>query len=166
MASREDMKLSLLIRGGTLIDGTKRPRVDTDIGIANDQVVFIGDASQLSADRVIDASGKIVAPGFIDSHTHDDAALLLDPLMPAKISQGVTSVVTGNCGVSTAPLAKHAQRPMPLSLIASRELHDAAAFADFAGYLAALEQSPASVNVIPMVGHTTLRVSTMDALDR
>jgi N-acyl-D-amino-acid deacylase len=166
MASREDLKLSILIRGGTLIDGTKRPQVDADIGIANGEVVFIGDASQLSADHVIDAAGKIVAPGFIDSHTHDDAALLLDPLMLPKISQGVTSVVTGNCGVSTAPLAEHAARPMPLSLIASREFHDGASFPDFADYLAALEQSPASVNVIPMVGHTTLRVSTMDDLDR
>ncbi len=166
MAAPKDMKLSILIRGGTLIDGTKRPRVDADIGIVDDQVVFIGNASQLSADHVIDAAGKIVTPGFIDSHTHDDAALLLDPLMLTKISQGVTSVVTGNCGVSTAPLAARAQRPMPLSLIASRESHDAATFPDFAGYLAALEGSPASVNVIPMVGHTTLRVSTMDALDR
>ncbi|WP_240324734.1 N-acyl-D-amino-acid deacylase family protein [Trinickia diaoshuihuensis] len=160
------MKLSILIRGATLIDGTKRPRVDADVGIDGDQIVFIGDASRLTADRVIDASGKILAPGFIDSHTHDDAALLLDPLMLAKVSQGVTSVVTGNCGVSTAPLADHAPRPMPLSLIASRELHGGASFPDFAGYLGALERSPASVNVIPMVGHTTLRVSAMDALDR
>ncbi|MGN6319344.1 N-acyl-D-amino-acid deacylase family protein [Trinickia sp.] len=166
MAAQVDTKLSLLIRGGTLIDGTKRARVDADIGIAGDQVVFIGDASHLSADRVIDASGKIVAPGFIDSHTHDDAALLLDPLMLAKVSQGVTSVVTGNCGVSTAPLADHVPRPMPLSLIASRESHEGASFPHFAGYLAALDRSPASVNVIPMVGHTTLRVSAMDALDR
>jgi N-acyl-D-amino-acid deacylase len=166
MAAQVNAQLSLLIRGGTLIDGTKRPRVDADIGIVGDNVVFVGDASNLPADRIIDASGKIVAPGFIDSHTHDDAALLLDPLMLAKISQGVTSVVTGNCGVSTAPLADHMPRPMPLSLIASRELHSGASFPNFAGYLTALDRSPASVNVIPLVGHTTLRVSAMDDLDR
>jgi N-acyl-D-amino-acid deacylase len=166
MTQRKDFKLDTLIRGGTLIDGTKRPRYDSDVGIAGGEVVFIGDASHLSAERVIDALGKIVAPGFIDSHTHDDAALLLDPQMMPKISQGVTSVVTGNCGVSTAPLTSGAKRPMPLSLIASREFHEAATFARFDSYLTALEQSPASVNVIPMVGHTTLRVSTMDALDR
>ncbi|MGV7242360.1 N-acyl-D-amino-acid deacylase family protein [Caballeronia sp. M23-90] len=166
MTLRERQNFDILIRGGTLIDGTKRPRCDLDVGIAGDKVVFIGDASHLSANQVIDASGKIVAPGFIDSHSHDDAALLLDPAMMPKITQGVTSVVTGNCGISTAPLARKAERPMPLSLIASRESHEAANFSYFGDYLAALERSPASVNVIPMVGHTTLRVSTMDELDR
>lgn len=153
----------LLIRGGTVIDGTKAPRFEADIGIVDGSVAAIGRLEGHGADKTIDATGLIVAPGFIDSHTHDDQAVLSQALMPFKISQGVTTVITGNCGISAAPLRADMELPMPLNLI------DAPAkgrFATFAAYLDALRDTPSSVNVAAMVGHSTLRGVTMSDLDR
>ena len=153
----------LLIRGGTVIDGTKAPRHDADIGIRDGRIVAIGDLAHATADRVLDAGGRIVAPGFIDSHTHDDQAVLSQPDLRFKVSQGVTTVVAGNCGISAAPLRADMDLPMPLSLIdAPRD----ARHATFASYFDALRAQPASVNVAAMVGHSTLRAAVMADLDR
>src|SRR5437899_9725290 len=94
-----------ILRGGTVIDGTGATRFVADVAIAGDRIAAVGDIPRASEAREIDASGCIVAPGFIDVHTHDDRALLAAPDMAAKASQGVTTVVTGNCGVSLAPLS-------------------------------------------------------------
>jgi N-acyl-D-amino-acid deacylase len=94
----------LLIQGGTVIDGTRAPRFDADVGLRDGLIVAIGDLGGHPAVQVLDARGCIVAPGFIDAHTHDDQALLRQPEMAFKVSQGVTTVVTGNCGISAAPL--------------------------------------------------------------
>jgi len=153
----------LLIRGGTVIDGTRAPRFAADIGVTGDRIAAIGDLSACTAGRTLDAAGRIVAPGFIDSHTHDDQAVLSQPEMPFKVSQGVTTVIAGNCGISAAPLRADMELPMPLSLI------DAPAegrFGSFAAYLDALRAAPSAVNVAAMVGHSTLRAVTMAALDR
>ncbi|SAL62350.1 N-acyl-D-amino-acid deacylase [Caballeronia udeis] len=166
MINQDADLFDLIIRGGTVIDGTRRPRFDADVGIRNGRIAEIGDLRARSAAKIIDATGKIVAPGFIDSHTHDDSAVLFDPQMICKISQGVTTVVTGNCGISLAPLSPDAPRPMPLSLLTDDEHAPRAAFSRFADYLDAVRRSPSSVNVAAMVGHTTLRVMTMDSLDR
>ena len=109
----------LLIRGGTVIDGTKAPRFDADVGITGGRIAAIGKLAGHTADRTLDATGRIVAPGFIDSHTHDDQAVLSQAQMPFKVSQGVTTVVAGNCGISAAPLRADMDLPMPLSLIGS-----------------------------------------------
>lgn len=153
----------LLIRRGTVIDGTKAPRFDADIGITAGRISAIGDLSLHSATEVIDASGRIVAPGFIDSHTHDDQALLAQGDMSFKVSQGVTTVIAGNCGISAAPLRPDMELPPPLNLLNSPK---EGRFSTFAAYLQALRQTPASVNVAAMVGHSTLRAVTMTDLDR
>jgi N-acyl-D-amino-acid deacylase len=153
----------LLIRGGSVIDGTRAPRFDADVGIVDGRIAAIGDLAGATADLALDATGRIVAPGFIDSHTHDDQAVLSQSAMPFKVSQGVTTVVTGNCGISAAPLRADMDLPMPLNLI------DAPAegrFTTFAAYLDALRATPSSVNVAAMVGHSTLRGLTMSELDR
>lgn len=152
----------LVIRGGTVIDGTRRPRFDADVGIIGDRIVAVGDLSQAIGKHSFDARGRIVAPGFIDSHTHDDYAVLVNPDLPFKISQGVTTVVTGNCGVSLAPLRDGDPTPAPLNLLG----HSEERYGTFKQYVNALRASPGAVNVVPMVGHTNLRIMAMDDLGR
>jgi len=161
----------LLIRGGTVIDGTGGPRFDADVGVREGRIVFVGDASALPggggpATRIVDATGLVVAPGFIDAHTHDDRALLSSPDMVAKVSQGVTTVITGNCGVSIAPTGGGLPRPTPPPLDLLDLEGDWFRFPTFAAYLAALEAAPAAINAAPLVGHTTLRLAVMDEVDR
>src|SRR5438105_1262595 len=93
-----------ILRGGDVIDGSGRMRRRADVAIAGDRIAAMGDVDRVAGAREIDVSGRIVAPGFIDVHTHDDRALFATPAMAAKASQGVTTVVTGNCGISLAPL--------------------------------------------------------------
>ena len=167
-------EFDLLIRGGTVIDGTGAPRFDADVGVRGGRIVFVGDAATLpgqsgpgaGATRVVDAGGLVVAPGFIDAHTHDDRALLSSPEMLPKVSQGVTTVITGNCGVSIAPTAGGLERPTPPPLDLLDVEGDWFRFPTFAAYLSALEASPAAINTAPMVGHTTLRLAVMDRVDR
>src|ERR1700727_3848047 len=117
MTDQTGRPFDIIIRGGTIIDGTRQPRLEADVGIRDGFIAAIGDLSEAQAPITLEAGGKIVAPGFIDSHTHDDHAVLADPDMIFKISQGVTTVVTGNCGISLAPLKPELPRPMPQSLL-------------------------------------------------
>jgi N-acyl-D-amino-acid deacylase len=159
-------RYSLLIRNGTVIDGTRAPRYAADVAIQDGRIAAIGKLGKVGADAEIDASGKIVAPGFIDAHTHDDRLLLSAPDMAPKASQGVTTVVAGNCGVSLAPAPKGMSRPVtpPLDLL------DAEGgwfrFPTFAAYVKELRAHPAATNCALLVGHTSLRVQTMDNLER
>src|SRR5215472_18606741 len=132
-----------ILRGGEVIDGGGRPRRRADVAIAGDRIVGIGDIGKAVGAREIDVSDQIVAPGFIDVHTHDDRALFATPEMAAKASQGVTTVITGNCGISLAPLALDDEPPPPLDLIGAAADYRHARFAD---YFAALDQTPAALN--------------------
>jgi N-acyl-D-amino-acid deacylase len=154
----------IILRGGEIIDGSGKPRFRADVAIAGDRIAEVGEVGKIAGAREIDVSGKIVAPGFIDVHTHDDRALFATPEMAAKASQGVTTVVTGNCGISLAPLTPgHAPPPPPLDLIG--EIGDYR-YPRFAHYFTALDDAPAALNAACLVGHSTLRVGAMSALDR
>lgn len=155
--------MDLILRNATIVDGTGAPRFAGDIGIAGDRIARIGALTGVSAACEIDLGGLVAAPGFIDTHTHDDAAVLRSPHMAAKISQGVTTIVTGNCGLSLAPHRADRDVPQPLDILGDRA---AFAFASFADYLAAVEAAPPAVNVAALVGHTSLRVDAMDDLSR
>lgn len=98
------MPHDLVLRQATVISGDGSPRFEADIAVTGDRITAIGRLDGVKGAREIDAKAKIVAPGFIDVHTHDDGALLAPQGMDAKISQGVTTVIAGNCGVSLAPL--------------------------------------------------------------
>lgn len=160
------MTYTFLIRNAVIVDGTGTPRYRGDVGLDGARIAKIGDLATATAQHEIDATGKVLAPGFIDAHTHDDRILLSQGEMTAKVSQGVTSVVAGNCGISLAPMPIPVPNPVtpPLDLLDSSG--DWYRFRSFADYIAALNDSPAAVNCAHLVGHTTLRAITMDALDR
>ncbi|MEO8858310.1 MAG: D-aminoacylase [Burkholderiaceae bacterium] len=152
--------LDLIIEGGTVIDGSGGPRRNADVGIVEGLIAEVGDLHARATHRRHDARGLIVAPGFIDAHTHDDRLLLEDSLDPhPKLSQGVTTVITGNCGISLAPLLWHdtAPPPAPLNLLGRDGWH----FDRFRDYLNALDRHGPALNAACLVGHTTLRVRHM-----
>jgi N-acyl-D-amino-acid deacylase len=151
----------LVIRHGTLIDGSNGPRRLADVAIHQGRIVEVG-ASVGRGCEEIDASGRIVAPGFIDSHTHDDLALLFEPAMTFKLSQGVTTCVCGNCGVSPAPLPE-GELPEPLNLVSPP---GRPRFQRSGEFLDALRDTRAAVNSVPLLGHSALRASVMDRTDR
>jgi N-acyl-D-amino-acid deacylase len=153
----------LVIRGALLIDGSGMAGVHGDLAVKDDRIVAMGDLSRIKGGRDLQANGLALAPGFIDTHTHDDRALLSDPLMSCKTSQGVTTVITGNCGISLAPLSIGRYPPPPLDIIA-REAKQF--FATFDDYLSALDRDPPALNAACQVGHTTLRAGAMDRFDR
>jgi N-acyl-D-amino-acid deacylase len=155
------MSFDLLLRGATIFDGSGAPRRPGDIAVQGARIAAAGDLAGATAAKVIDLDGLAVAPGFIDVHTHDDRLLLADPSMAPKASQGVTTVVVGNCGISLAPLGNYAAVP-PLNLVANGGQR----FDSFTAYFVALEAQPPAINCAALIGHTTLRAVTMSDLDR
>ena len=152
----------LLLRGGMVIDGTGAPRRFADVAVDGDRISAVGRLDAMRGAREVDATGLVVSPGFIDTHTHDDRAVLSDPGMACKVSQGVTTVVTGNCGVSLAPLSGR-EPPPPLNLLGGEDWYR---FPTFAAYREELEGSPPALNVAMQLGHSALRAQVMDGLDR
>lgn len=156
----------ILIRNATIIDGTGGERFAGDIGIAGDRIARMGDLRDARGEHEINASGRVAAPGFIDAHTHDDRILLSAGEMAPKVSQGVTTVVGGNCGISLAPMPRPVDRPVTPPLDLLDDSGDWYRYRTFGDYLEALRQQPASTNCAMLVGHTTLRAITMDDLGR
>ena len=159
-------QFDLLIRGAMLLDGSGRPGWQADLAVAAGKIVAIGDLSapDVRAATELNAHGLVLAPGFIDVHTHDDLEVLRNPQLLAKLSQGVTTVITGNCGISAAPVTlRSAIVPDPMNLLGQSVDFSYPAFADYA---AAVDAAQPAVNVAALVGHTALRASAMDRLDR
>ena len=152
----------VLIADAWLIDGTGSKRRRTDIAIIGERVAGVGDGRHWQPKTRIDARDRVVAPGFVDAHTHDDRAVLSTPDMTPKISQGVTTVIAGNCGISLSPLAGH-DPPAPLNLLGNREWYR---FASYEDYAETVEAHPPALNIATLVGHSTLRVGVMDDLAR
>ena len=156
--------LDILIRNGTVFDGTGAPGFTAGVGVSGDTIVLVGQADA-DAKQVIDASGKAVTPGFIDLHTHSDVSFLVDPLADSKLRQGVTLELFGNCGMSIcAPLTGMAKES--LTAWSSRYGVDLkTGWTDFAGYLSALEKARSPINIATQVGHGQVRLAVigMDA---
>lgn len=154
----------LVLRGGTILDGSGAPGFVGDIAIDDDRIAAVSGPGGVSGRQVIDIVGRCVAPGFVDTHTHDDHLVLIDPAMRPKVSQGVATVVVGNCGISLAPLAlADRDPPAPLNLLGRRQDFR---YDSMAAYRAAVDAVAPMVNVAALVGYSSLRVAAMDSLDR
>lgn len=134
-----------------------------DVAIVDARIAEIGPSLQARASQVIEAQGLALAPGFIDVHTHDDTVVIRRPEMLPKLSQGVTTVITGNCGISAAPVVLRSGVPDPMNLLGSA---DDFRYPTFAAYVAAIAAAQPAVNIAALVGHTALRNNHMDRLDR
>lgn len=152
------MQYDVVLRNGTILDGTGRPPFVADVAVQADRIARIGDLGPIRVDRLIDVSGLVVAPGFIDVHSHDDAALVASPEMAHKLTQGVTTVIAGNCGISGAPYAAHGDPPDLLRLVFKSDRFVAATFSE---YVQKVETAMPAINAGFLVGHTTLRMEVM-----
>jgi N-acyl-D-amino-acid deacylase len=161
------MALDLVIRNGTVVDGSGGPRYRADVGVQGGRIVEIG-RIRAAAQRVIDADGLIVAPGFIDGHTHMDAQIAWDPLGSCSCWHGVTSVVMGNCGFALAPCKPEDREWFARCLTAVEDIPTEAMMAGidwtwqtFPEYLANVERLPKGVNYGMYIGHSALRMYAM-----
>lgn len=152
-----------LIRGASIIDGSGAPAFTADVAILNERISLHPVNSAIRAETEIDAEGLFLAPGFIDVHTHDDTHVIKAPEMRAKITQGVTTVIVGNCGISASPVTLQRDPPNPMNLLGKRSDF---AYPQFSDYAAAVQAAQPSVNVGALVGHTALRSNHMDDLMR
>jgi N-acyl-D-amino-acid deacylase len=152
--------LDLKIEGGAVIDGTGTQGARADVGVRDDTIVAIGDLSHEPAARTLNASGRVVAPGFIDMHSHSDWRLWGNRRAESKIRQGVTLEVVGNCGFSPAPVsAEHLDDVRAFALYVPRALDFR--WRSVGEYLSAFDRDGLALNVIQLVGHGTLRVAAM-----
>lgn len=152
-----------LICGATIIDGSGAPAFAADVAIVNERISLHPVNSKLAAQTVVDADGLFLAPGFIDVHTHDDTQVIKSPEMRAKITQGVTTVIVGNCGISVSPVTLAGEPPNPMNLLGKRADF---AYPSFHDYVTAVEAAQPGVNVGALIGHTALRSNHMDDLMR
>ena len=148
----------IVIRNGQVADGTGRELFAADVAIKGDRIAAIDVPGSLRGDNEIDAAGKVVAPGFIDVHTHDDTYIIDHPDMAMKASQGVTTVVCGNCGISASPYGR-SDIPHLISLSVKKTENLGKTFAEFAGKV---EAARPAINGAFLIGHSTLRFDAMN----
>jgi N-acyl-D-amino-acid deacylase len=153
-------KWDIVIRNAAIYDGTGAPPFAGAAAISGDRIVKVGAVEGAGA-LEIDARGAALAPGFIDVHTHDDAAVFIAPEMDFKVMQGVTTDVVGNCGMGAAPY--------PVAAALFHNMHGAGKLPEwsgYAGYLAAVDRDPPSLNVAVLAGHGTIRAAAMGNAQR
>lgn len=156
-------KIDILIKNGLVFDGTDSEPRETDIGIKDDRVVFINSNSNVFADKIIDAKGLNVAPGFIDTHAHSDFTILADPRAEGKIFQGITTEINGNCGLSAAPLAGELIKRREEDL---NELGIKDRWTDFKQYFMILFNKKPTLNFLTLTGHGNIRACVIGYEDK
>ena len=152
-----------LIRNANVIDGSGTAAELLDVALLDGRIHEIGPSLRCKAHRTIDAGAQVLSPGFIDVHTHDDIAVVKVPQMLPKLSQGVTTVIVGNCGISASPVTLRGELPDPMNLLGGA---DDFRYPNFAAYVVAIHDAVPAVNVGALVGHTALRNNHLDRLDR
>jgi N-acyl-D-aspartate/D-glutamate deacylase len=162
------MGLDLLIRNGTIVDGTGGARYRGDVGVQGGRIVEVGRVGAAVAERTIDADGLIVAPGFVDGHTHMDAQVAWDPIGSCSCWHGVTTVIMGNCGFALAPCRPEEREWFARCLTAVEDIPTEAMLAGidwtwetFPEYLANVDRLPKAINYGAYIGHSALRMYVM-----
>ncbi len=162
------MAHDLILRGGTVVDGTGAPTRRADVAVDGDTIVAVGDLSGVAAKREVDAEGRFVTPGFVDLHSHFDAQVGWDPLLSSSCWHGVTSVLMGNCGMSFAPLRPGDNETLARMMESVEDIPGDSIIAGlkwnwetYGEYLDAVDALPKGVNVGGMVGHVAMRYYVM-----
>ncbi|MBM3344585.1 MAG: amidohydrolase family protein, partial [Betaproteobacteria bacterium] len=162
------MPYDLLIKNGTVIDGSGMPRFRADVAVSRGKIARIGRIRGESAKEVIDAEGHVVSPGFVDGHTHMDAQVFWDPLGTSSCYHGITSVVMGNCGFTLAPCAAKDKHLVVRNLQRAEDIPPAAmeagikwSWTTYPEYLETLEKLPKGINYASYVGHSAIRTFVM-----
>jgi len=162
------MAHDLVIKNGMVIDGTGAASFRADIVVDDRRITRIGDASMAEADKVIDATDRIVTPGFIDAHTHLDAQVGWDPEMTSSSMHGITTVLVGNCGVSFAPVSRGNEETLAKIMESVEDISAEAimhglpwSWTDYGGYLDAVQELNPALNVVGLVGHAAIRYDAM-----
>ena len=162
------MAHDLVIKNGMVIDGTGAASFRADVVVDDRRITRIGDASMAEADKVIDATDRIVTPGFIDAHTHLDAQVGWDPEMTSSSMHGITTVLVGNCGVSFAPVSRGNEETLAKIMESVEDISAEAimhglpwSWTDYGGYLDAVQELNPALNVVGLVGHAAIRYDAM-----
>ena len=158
MLEEEQNMLDILIKNNMVVDGTGKPAFKADVGVAAGHIAVVTEGVEQEAKRTIQAQGLYLAPGFVDPHSHSDLTLLVDPRAESKIRQGVTTEVTGNCGFSPAPVSGAAVEEVRAE---AQLLGVDVTWTSVAEYLERLRRPGIAVNVVPLVGHNTVRGSVL-----
>ena len=156
-----------MLNGGTVIDGSGRPRFRADVAISGDRIVAIDKGGSLTARRVVDCSGLVVSPGFIDTHSHSDLRVLTEPQLPMKVRQGITLEVFGQDGISVAPI-RTADRPQMAQQLAGLlgRLGREWDWQSVSEYMAAVERARPSLDFAYLIPHGAVRLHVMGMEDR
>ena len=161
------MQYDLLIKNGTVVDGSGLPRFQADVAIAEGKIAAIGKIRE-GAREIIDAEGHVVSPGFVDGHTHMDAQVFWDPLGTCSCWHGITSVVMGNCGFSLAPCSEEDKLLVMRNLERAEDISPEAmeagikwSWTTYPEYLDAIERLPKGINYSAYIGHSALRTYVM-----
>lgn len=158
------MPFDLLLQGAFVVDGTGSPGQRHDVGVERDRIAYVGPPLPVDVEArvVLDLTGQVLTPGFIDIHTHSDVSLLHDPRGESKALQGVTTEVVGNCGFSAFPVDRRRSAALLDHLARLGDAEPELTWTDFNGFAQAMQQARPLLNVGALVGHGALRIAAMD----